>query len=246
MFLNLCRDPRLRAVVCVLDGLDECDEDTRIWLAAKLIDFTSSDNKISNAFKVLIISRDMPSLRRSPQVKLDPDNDEPTGLDIQRFVSMRVQELSGLIGFDHNFGQTLTDALIERAEGTFLWVGFAVVELLRKRTCSEIEEAVHSLPKGLRAIYALMLRRIPQKHRKVCSLMLRWVTMAVRPLSLQELARAVDIKSTALRTVDEAIWDQVKICSPFLVVQEQSVCLVHQSARDYLLHGERDDDVEVE
>jgi Ankyrin repeats (3 copies)/Ankyrin repeats (many copies)/Ankyrin repeat len=70
---------------------------------------------------------------------------------------------------------------------------------------------------------------------------LRWITMAFRPLTLQELAAAIGIQpSSALITPEQAVRDQVALCGLFLKVQEQGVGLVHQSARDYLLRKEPD------
>jgi hypothetical protein len=70
---------------------------------------------------------------------------------------------------------------------------------------------------------------------------LRWVTIAARPLQLQELAAATDIRpSSPQMTIEQAMRDAIGLCGPLLKVQEQEVSLVHQSARDYLLRKRRD------
>jgi hypothetical protein len=73
------------------------------------------------------------------------------------------------------------------------------------------------------------------------------VTMAARPLQLQELAAAVGVIVTSSKiTVEQATRDAITHCGPLLKVQEQEVSLVHQSARDYLLRKERDSDAVLE
>jgi hypothetical protein len=120
-------------------------------------------------------------------------------------------------------------------------------ELSQKQTCSELWEALDDLPSGLPAIYSRMLLHIPAERREVSRAILRWVTMAARPLQLQELAAATDVGPSSSRlTVDQATRDAVALCGPLLKVQEREVSLVHQSARDYLLRTESDSDAVLE
>ena len=64
-------------------------------------------------------------------MKLDPDNEERVTTDVERFISVRVGELSGKEGFEGGLLIKVQKALLQRADGTFLWVGFMVIELLR-------------------------------------------------------------------------------------------------------------------
>jgi ankyrin repeat protein len=75
---------------------------------------------------------------------------------------------------------------------------------------------------------------------------LRWVAMASRPLTLQELAVAVDIQPVAPISVEQAIHDQVTLCEPLLKIYETEVSLVHQSARDYLLEVKPSENQDLE
>ena len=261
MFRAVCSDPELEPIVCLIDGLDECDETSTDWLATRLVEFASAtidEPKLTNV-KTILVSRDIFALRRNvevPRIDLDPDNDEQIGRDIRNFVLARVQELSCLPGYDSGFGETVTREILERADGTFLWAGFAMSELLRKHTCMEVEDALRSLPRGLLEIYDCMLRHIAPGYREDVSKILQWVALAVRPLYLKELAAAIDCKATTRRTPEQNIRDLVSLCSPFLVVLEPKaaakhrngskskpayiVSLVHHTAKDYLLGKGRD------
>ncbi|PSN58536.1 hypothetical protein BS50DRAFT_476158, partial [Corynespora cassiicola Philippines] len=247
IFSKLVQDAELGTMFCVLDGLDECEESGRATLVSKITTLlapATSSPSAKTTFKLAIVSRDLPGLHGCARVKLDPDNNAEVSSDIERFITVRVDELSrtqGIDGFDDEFRASVQKALLERAEGTFLWVGFAVRELLQKQTCTEIWQALAELPSGLPAIYSRMLLRIPKKHREVSGAMLRWVTMAIRPLQLPELAVAVGIKCSDPRiSLDRATRDAIKRCKPFLEIQNEEVQLVHQSARDYLLQNDLD------
>ncbi|KAH3269678.1 hypothetical protein KXW55_003589 [Aspergillus fumigatus] len=248
IFRRLVQDIDIGTTFCVIDGLDECDEAALSVLVPKLADIFSQESSqpATRLFKMVVISRDIPGLRGCLQVKLDPDNDERVASDIKLFIASRVAELSRMEGFNDEFVTTVQTSLLERSEGTFLWVGFIMKELSRKRTCTEVLETLGSLPSGLPALYSRMLLQIESKHRAISSVILRWVTMAARPLTLQELAAVVGIRSSNLITAQQAIRDRITLCGLFLKIQGQEVVLVHQSARDYLLRKEPDSDIVLE
>ncbi|PSN59264.1 hypothetical protein BS50DRAFT_260919 [Corynespora cassiicola Philippines] len=237
IFSRLIEDPGIGTMFCVIDGLDECNEDERKTLVPRIVSLLSSKTPSSatQTFKMVLVSREMRGLRDCATMKLDPDNNENVASDIERFVSTRVESLSKMEGFDDGLRAYVRNTLLMRAEGTFLWAGFAVNELSQKETSSEVLELLEDLPSGLPAIYSRMLLQIPTDRRRTSCSILQWVTMSMRPLSLEELAAAVGVHSSSLLTAEQAIRDEVALCGPFLKVQEREVVLVHQSARDYLL-----------
>jgi ankyrin repeat protein len=248
IFSKLVADAELGTMFCVLDGLDECEASTLRALVSRIVNLFAGDTVSSaeGTFKLAIVSRDIPGLQGCTRIRLDPDNDEKVGSDIALFVSDQVAKLSWIEGFN-DIQASVHTALLKRAEGTFLWVGFAMHELSQKQTCSEIIEALESMPSGLPAIYGRMLLRIPAKKREISCAILQWVTMAACPLQLQELAAAVDIQAALpCMTVVQAARDAVVLCGPLLKVQEQEVSLIHQSARDYLLRKERNSNTVLE
>ncbi|KAK3623426.1 hypothetical protein LTR56_021602 [Elasticomyces elasticus] len=252
---RILQDPLNTTTCCVLDGLDECDENSQEWLVTKFTELLSVAPSSRNvgesvsAFKLLIVSRPgISGLARWEQIKLDPDNDELVEDDIWRFILSRVQELA--TKFEHEMSEELRgeieQTLWDLAEGTFLWVGFAMFELLRKQTISDVVDTLHALPKGLPQFYARMLQQIAHKHRQTSMLILQWVTVAVRQLTLLELAVAIDIQSSKHITQKQAIRDQITACGPIVRVESGTVGLVHQSAKDYLLRGGVEVDLTLE
>ena len=127
-------------------------------------------------------------------------------------------------------------------------------ELEREATATGVLQKLHSFPKGLDAIYKRMLLQIDDKDRQhQASLILRWVTLATSPLSLNELAAAIQTQQLMSIVSQESgdqyivvgpnqvIRDQVLMCGPMLQVHGETVVLVHNSAREFLLRIEADD-----
>ena len=256
IFSKLITDDRLGTIFCVLDGLDECEEETMRSLLRRFLDLLTAQcsNKAKSLFKLAIVSRDMPILRGCTTVKLDPDHNQEIESDVSTFVRSRLKDLFWIDGFEH-IQELVQAALLERAEGTFLWVGFAMHELSRTRTCKQIRETLNCLPSGLPAIYGRMLLGIPPDQRDSARTLLQWAAFAVRPLRLQELAAAMSTPESLPRSeVKEAVRDLVMLCGPLLRTEEpretpqqdgeivggQEISLVHQSVRDYLLRSDPD------
>lgn len=82
----------------------------------------------------MIISRDMPGLQKCPRIKLDPDLNSQVANDIERYITARVHKMSSVDGVNTELSSHVQSTLLERAKGTFLWVGFAMFEMLQKRT----------------------------------------------------------------------------------------------------------------
>jgi hypothetical protein len=183
----------------------------------------------------------MKGMHRCVQVNLDIDQNEAVKNDIEQFIHAGVEELSGLEGFGHELQEYVQATLLERAEGNFLWVGFAMMELRQRTTCTQLFGALERIPLGLSAVYSQIILRIPEEHRENSFKILKWVVLARRPLSLAELAAATGlVKSLSGMHEEQHIRDEIALCGPFLVLEGTSVDLVHASARDYFLREEAD------
>ncbi|PKK40810.1 hypothetical protein CI102_15130 [Trichoderma harzianum] len=234
--------PDLGTVFCVLDGLDECDEKSSRLLVDKFYEYFLESSKPSDVrFKLAIVSRKIGILDVFPQVKLDPDNNEYVNSDIQNFIASSVRRLERIRGIN-DIRESIETTLLERAQGTFLWVGFVMAELSRKRTCTEIMETLEEIPQGLHGIYSRMLAQIEASRRSVIFDILQWVAVAVRPLALSELREAIHLPPTTKISKNQAIFDHIILCGHILTIHDEQVSLVHQSARDYLLQSDVDCD----
>ena len=194
IFENMVRDLGVGSIFCVLDGLDECDELSLEMITEKLRCFFS---KSPTSLKLIAVSRELPdciprAMSSFSNVKFDTDSVREINDDLRRFITIKVNELSTERSYSDEMQAYVKYALQRRAKGTFLWVSF-VIEELRKKARGEVEDALNRLPTGLEGMYERMLLQIHKERRDIAASILRWVTMAVRPLTLTELGVATGI-----------------------------------------------------
>jgi ankyrin repeat protein len=254
IFEKVIRDTGLEAIYCVLDGLDECELSSLKILLSKLVSIFPKDSadaqRPKTRLKLLCISREyaeciLEKLRTYPRIKLDPDSDKTVRGDLEQYISVKVDELSAEKDYSEEVRSLAKAKLMQRAGGTFLWVGFAVKELM-DRASTEVEEALDNFPTGLEGLYSRMLLNVLERRRHVVALILRWVVIATRPLTVKELSIVTGVKAVRVEERERSIRDYISFCGPLLTVVNNEVHLVHASARDYLTRDEEDTDPVLE
>ena len=246
IFENMTSDPMLRTIYCVLDGLDECDEaslDVLLRHFKTLFSKNSSDAS-SCRLNLIAVSRDLPDmipelLSGSPRIRLDQDAEIEVNQDITLFIDAKLDYIFSVKEYPQSACARVKDIFRERAQGTFLWIGIAA-KILEGYKAIEFETALESLPQGLNELYARMLLGIKAEHRQIAARILRWVVMAVRPLTLSELSAIIEptIEPPAGFTHEDVTKYQVSYCGYFLMIKGCEINLIHQSAKDYLLRGD--------
>ena len=270
IFEAAARDPEVGTIYCVLDGLDECDDTSLEVLLIKFRTLFLETHSIGG-LKVITVSREHPDfiireLSWFPRIRLDPDSSTKVNEDLRQYIAIKVGELSSEMNYSNELREYVEHNLISRAEGTFLWIGFVVQELKRKRPV-EVKATLESIPIGLDEIYGRILLQIEDSRRETAARVLRWVVMAFRPLTLAELSAAIQSMLPNSLAYDDAIRDYVEFCGPFLKLTDSlaslqkddtfpgvatsrldnfEVGLVHQSAKDYLLRGSPDNNPVLE
>jgi len=242
IFMKITGDLEFTGTFCLVDGLDECDEDSQRWLATKFTNLVDAHARTldTSYIRVIIVSRPgIPVLRTSKRIVLDLDKNDQISQDIEAFIKIKVRELSNqLENLPDNarleFEAEMQNQLLTRANGTFLWIGFAMIELLKKRTRTQMQDAMQELPSDLTALYDRMLLQVDVRHRSTCAKILRWVAFAARPLSINELGTIIDLKSTGLASTQQSTLDHLTMCEPFITISKYRVRLVHDTVRDYL------------
>ncbi|KAL8868513.1 MAG: hypothetical protein Q9174_004942 [Haloplaca sp. 1 TL-2023] len=177
----------------ILDGLDECDKGARKEVL-KLLDRLRDVGR--STIKVLITCRQEDQLLRSllevPKIQLTSSalND-----DIRLFVAAAVQSRihsNDLTIQDPNLAKEITDELVSKADGMFLWVSFQLDDLCEAPSDALIRHTLKNLPYGLMETYERILTKIWHDHitRDIVRRILMWVVSARRPLDIEELREA--------------------------------------------------------
>ena len=242
IFVKMTESSQANGIIFLLDGLDECDEGSQNWLVSKFEDLCQIREGTygTSNLQIIVVSRPGISMpREAKRVMLDSDNSDQVNHDIGIFIRSKVKELSSQLeglpnGSRIQFESRMQSEFQHRAEGTFLWVGFAMVELLKKRTLTQMDDAIRELPKGLWSLYDRMLLQIDSRYRSTASKILRWVAFAARPLSIHEISEIIGSTSSGSVSAEQSTLDQLTICGSFIKVSAHVVSLVHESARDYV------------
>ncbi|KAJ5692828.1 ankyrin repeat protein [Penicillium macrosclerotiorum] len=235
IFLILLQQTSSCRVVCVLDGLDECEKESLRQLLNALEDcfFGSEETRRPN-FKLILLSRSQPAilenkLSRSRRIKLD-DADIEVAKDVEKYVSAKVTELASQNTLSEEMLAHIRQALMAGADGTFLWVGFVANEL-KGRSWQKIQIVLRGVPKGLGGIYQRLLHQVEDKEELVP--ILQWVVLAARPLTIDELTTAADIKASNGQTPAEIMKNKLDSCGLLVKIDGKVVNLVHESAKEF-------------
>ena len=126
--------------------------------------------------------------------------------------------------------QDLNDRMINKCNFRFRWVALQLNELKECRTRTAVKKQLADLPEGLEETYDRILLGIKKKDHCYLKTFLQWLSFAVRPLTLKELATtsAVDLSAEngpEYKSDNELqdIEDVLKICSSFIVTSEGKV-----------------------
>lgn len=231
---------------CLLvDGLDECDEKSKRWLASKFMRLNRDPN--CRNLSILVFSQDISGLKGSECISLDPGRPGALNVDavhvnadVKRFIRERVKTLSEQLSFHKDLEDYIVRTLLKKSEGTFLWVGFVMDELIDQETSTDVKRVMSQMPNGLPALYARMLRRIKSANQERSIRLLTYLAMSFKPLSLDVLADVLDCQASEGISEREATLDAIKACSPIITMQhlegeDTKVDFVHQSAKECLL-----------
>ncbi|KAI6754076.1 hypothetical protein HG530_013252, partial [Fusarium avenaceum] len=221
IFLDMLAVLENEKVYCVLDALDECDEESLSTLLFKIKTLfdPSRDNEARKCLRLIIASREHPlsltqNLSAFPRISLDD-----LGHDIQLYIAEKVDHLARVKNIQGSpLQHRIETALEEGAGGTFLWVSY-VAQDLEQKTLDEIDTAVNHLPRGLYAIYDRIISKIENETRGGIVEMLRWILLAARPLTISELCNAIDVKSTDFLTREQICLGYVQSCGHLLQLQ---------------------------
>ncbi|OBT51052.1 hypothetical protein VE04_08733 [Pseudogymnoascus sp. 24MN13] len=239
-------------LICVLDGLDECADDSLPNLLQKIkILFTESIEK--HRLSLIILSRRHPEclermLGSFPRIDLDSDqvSNQP---DINSYITSRVAQLAERKGISTSLVKHIEETFREKSQDTFLWVSF-MADDLEKQTVPGIEKALQTLPKGLNEIYERILLSIKPDNIAIIATMLKWISLAMFPLTVPQLAEAMRIHASGYLSKEELCESYIESCGHLLQIsslgdaKEKSreayyttgprVTFVHQSVKDFL------------
>ena len=218
----------------VIDALDESES------PKALLDLLHGLSQSRTPIRILIVSRNTESLihafnRLSGLSQVDfiqKDSRDLNSSDISIFVKEEMKHMRG----SENLKHQITQSVLHRAQGNFLWVRLVLEEISSCHTEQDIRDTLEDIPEGMSQLYQRMEQAIANSPKRtdqtLAKTILRWTICAHRPLTLAELAHALSPEYSEFPDLRRTIQD---VCRQFIVIDDTDhVAMVHQTARDYL------------
>lgn len=235
IFENMIQNSTHAMTYLLVDALDECETDLPDLLkliATKFIPATR--------VKWIVSSRNRDDIEQELEfgTKKGKLSLELNAIHVSDAVAVYIDDrVSRLKALQHNqvHLQQVKDQLLQKSDGTFLWVALVVQEMQKHRLSAAMVELLEKSPQGLSPLYNRMLQQIlllESLYRELCILVLSIVTFGYRPLHLHELRLLADVENQQYSSND--LENIVGICGSFLTIRDDHVYLIHQSAKDYL------------
>ncbi|KAJ5903859.1 hypothetical protein N7504_006242 [Penicillium tannophilum] len=266
MFDILCQaatDPTVGQIVCVLDALDECNEDDQILLIETITNFyhrSKDDSRVDDRpkLKFLLTSRPYSQIlsqfhdliKEAPTIHLSGDlESEKIRDEIDLVIDVRVPKLATDKGFDEEATNYLLKVLHTVDNRTYLWLSLIMEEIrLSERPANkrELQKIISGLPRSLIDAYDAILRRC--RHPDLARQLLHIILAAREPLAVDDMkiatALANDFEYRSYEEIgterSDAFEMRIKnVCGLLVTIDNGFVFLIHQTAKEFLI---KDDD----
>ena len=196
-----------RKLLLIIDAVDECDLAAIQSVVQTFEDLASAALSENTNFNVCLSSRYWPQIR-IPKCFMARVELKNYG-DIVMYIQKRLESAHINEG-DLTLIDTLKSEILNKAQGTFLWVVLVVQDLLHANiagaTLGELRDIVRRIPPDLSQFYEHQLRSAEGEGRERMLRLFQVVFYARRPLSPTELRYALAFGSEAYASYAE--WTQ--------------------------------------
>jgi hypothetical protein len=216
----------------VIDALDESDD------PSKVISLLSGLSSSKLPLRVLITGRVQPleqyfeRLAKNLPLLIVSSASGSSGADLRRFVEQEME----FVHCDPAYKIRIAEALLEKANGNFLWSRLVLTEMQDRFDPESIEGALQTLPSQLGDLYYRMEYTLVGSYKdpadmKFARTTLSWVACAHRQLSINELGQALQPEypiANLSRRVSQ-------LCGEFVTIDKRdNIAIVHHTAREFL------------
>lgn len=241
-------------IVCVLDALDECEDGERTQLIDELAR-TYWDGTKTLPFKLLVSSRPYANIQRefhpltsrNPVIHLSGEGQievDQISKEIDLVIRHRVNDLGEKLGLQADEQERLQTSIARFQNRTYLWVTliFDLLQTSPETSEDSLQKIISEIPATVDEAYEKILERSsdPEKARGLLDI----VVASLRPLSLEEMAIALDTKEscrlgTGLKSepMNRFLVTIRNLCGLFITIRNGKVYLIHQTARAFLIEN---------
>ncbi|KAF2477159.1 ankyrin, partial [Lindgomyces ingoldianus] len=245
-------DENAGEIICLLDAIDECEDQGRSQLARKLCQLYGTRRDFN--LKFLLTSRPYGVIRRGfqpleipglPVIHLSGESGvemEKISREINVFIRARVQDIGARLKLTYDEQDLLLRELMRVPNRTYLWVHLTLdlIESDIDIDKTGIFEATSQLPKTVDEAYDKILSKSRDSER--AQKLLYIVVAAARPLTLREMTLVLVLQESHqsyddlnLRPEDRFREDVRDICGLFVTIIDSRIYLLHQTAKEFLV-----------
>ncbi|KXX76648.1 Ankyrin repeat domain-containing protein 50, partial [Madurella mycetomatis] len=269
ILIKAARDESAGEIICLLDALDECEDQGRSQLARELCRLYGPESSARNFnLKFLLTSRpyrgiysgfrplEIPGL---PVIHLSGEGEnemKKISREIDIFIKARVNDIATGLDLTRHDQNVILQQLMTVPHRTYLWVYLTlnllesdidkeVVEVASKLR-KKVHEAASQLPKTVDAAYDRILSK--SRNPQVAKEILHIVVAAARPLTLREMNVALVLrkghqsyKTFALEPEHRFRENIRDICGLFVAIIDSKIYLLHQTVKEFLVPNDSAD-----
>ena len=246
-FLAASSRPEAGEIICVLDALDECEEQDKVTLIETLNNFYTARSDFAGRIKFLVTSRPYYDIEdRFDELVIrvtGEEESEQIGKEIDLVIKDRVPKIAARKKFDRKTQDALKERLLATESRTYLWLYLALADIEKAfgiTNPKKMRHFVDRIPKSVDEAYEAMLNRSPEPEQ--ARKLLHIVLAAVRPLNLREVNMAFNLERghKSYEDVDlipeMSLQSHIKnVCGLILTIQDSHLYLLHQTVKEFLV-----------
>ncbi|TVY37053.1 Serine/threonine-protein phosphatase 6 regulatory ankyrin repeat subunit B [Lachnellula subtilissima] len=231
-------------VSVVVDGLDECGNDTADIVQSLASLATNSSSNI----RALFLSRDEYEIRELLQQQFSVVSIAAHKEDLELYVAAEIASRQRKLGREQlrirspELRDHIIQTLVNGADGMFRWAACQLDLLAGLPTDAAKRQALTSLPPTLFKTYERILERISESHFNVQEMVqntLKWILHSHDIVSAAQICEAVSIKESDTILNKESLYEQEHIllyCSSLIRLSSSGKCfeLAHFTVKEFL------------
>ncbi|KAL7819654.1 Pfs, NACHT and ankyrin domain protein [Trichoderma gracile] len=242
LFRNAIMLLNSRALTCVIDALDESDEQQVRDMVSYFEDLGREATKHGIQFRICFSSRHYPYISIQHALRLTLEDQTGHSEDMERYVKSRFK------ANPNHFGDVQAQ-ILQKAAGVFMWVVLVVsilnAEFDRGRIFA-VRKRLQELPVGLSDLFKNILRRDNDNMQELL-LCLQWILYAKRPLKPTEFYLALlsgspddalsecDMSYLTSDILEKFVISSSKGLAEVTKSSHPTVQFIHESIPDFLL-----------
>ncbi|KAL6690768.1 ankyrin repeat-containing domain protein [Trichoderma pleuroticola] len=254
-FLQVVGDENAGEIVCLLDAIDECEDESdqgRSQLLKALCTLYGTERSFN--FKFLITSRPYVEIHRGlqpldipglPVIHLSGESEDEMkkiSQEINAYIGARVQDIQQRLQLTEKERGLLLQRLMHVPNRTYLWVYLTLDLIESSINVSEkmILEATSNIPKTIDEAYERILSR--SSNTRQARIIFHIIVAAARPLTVKEMNFALASSESRQPhpdmdlVPDDRFRENLRnICGLCVIIVDSKIYLLHQTVKEFLV-----------